>query len=371
VASVTAEDIQAPRLTSLSPGAGCACKLPLAKLEELFAGLQGTPAMGPAAGDLLIGAAEGDDAAVFRLDDERALVLTTDFFTPIVDDPADWGRIAAANALSDVYAMGGRPLFAVNLAAWPGDGLDLAILGQVLRGGAEVAAEAGCAIAGGHTIDDPVPKYGLAVTGLADPSRLMTIDRAAPGDQLILTKALGTGVVATALKHGQAPENVITTAVASMILLNAGASQAALSAGVRAATDVTGFGLLGHLHRMLTASKTAARLFAASVPLLPGAAELAAAGFISGGTRSNTERMRGFAAIDPAVPPELAVLLHDAQTSGGLLLAASPQAAAALLTELHTQGLPAALIGEVIPGPGGHVDVKPGSFGSTVLPRIR
>ena len=350
---------QTPRLTSLSPGAGCACKLPLAKLEALFAGLQGTPAMGPAAGDLLIGAAEGDDAAVFRLDDERALVLTTDFFTPIVDDPADWGRIAAANALSDVYAMGGRPLFAVNLAAWPGDGLDLAILGQVLRGGAEVAAEAGCAIAGGHTIDDPVPKYGLAVTGLADPSRLMTIDRAAPGDQLILTKALGTGVVATALKHGRAPEDVIETAVASMILLNAGASQAALSAGVRAATDVTGFGLLGHLHRMLTASQTAARLYAASVPLLPGAAELASAGFISSGTRANTERMRGSAAIDPAVPPELAVLLHDAQTSGGLLLAASPQAAPALLGELRMQGLPAALIGDIVAGESGHVDVYP------------
>jgi len=205
VSTVTAETTNAPRLTSLSPGAGCACKLPLAKLEQLFAGLQGAPAMGPAAGDLLVGAAEGDDAAVLRLDDERALVLTTDFFTPIVDDPADWGRIAAANALSDVYAMGGRPLFAVNLAAWPGEGLDLAILGQVLRGGAEVAAQAGCFVAGGHTIDDPVPKYGLAVTGLADPARLMTIDRAAPGDQLILTKALGTGVVATALKHGRRP----------------------------------------------------------------------------------------------------------------------------------------------------------------------
>src|SRR5271156_4879738 len=189
VASVMADQTKAPRLTSLSPGAGCACKLPLAKLEALFA------TMGdgvPAAGDLLIGAAEGDDAAVLRLDDERALVLTTDFFTPIVDDPGDWGRIAAANALSDVYAMGGRPLFAVNLAAWPGDGLDLAILARVMRGGAQVAAEAGCFIAGGHTIDDPVPKYGLAVVGLADPGRLITIDRAAPGDKLILSKAIGT-----------------------------------------------------------------------------------------------------------------------------------------------------------------------------------
>ena len=258
--------------------------------------------MGPASGDLLIGAAEGDDAAVLRLDDERALVLTTDFFTPIVDDPGDWGRIAAANALSDVYAMGGRPLFAVNLAAWPGDGLDIAILGQVLRGGAQVAAQAGCFVAGGHTIDDPVPKYGLAVVGLADPDRLMTIDRAAPGDQLILTKAIGTGVVATALKRGAAPAEAVEAAVASMTLLNAGASQAALAAGVRAATDVTGFGLLGHLHRMLAASGVAARLWAASVPLLPGAAELAAAGFVSGGTRANTERMRGFAVLDAAIP---------------------------------------------------------------------
>ena len=368
MAKVTADQTQVPRLTSLSPGAGCACKLPLAKLEALFATMGG--AASPAAGDLLIGAAEGDDAAVLRLDDERALVLTTDFFTPIVDDPADWGRIAAANALSDVYAMGGRPLLAVNLAAWPGDGLDLAILGQVLRGGAEVAAQAGCFVAGGHTIDDPVPKYGLAVTGLAHPDALMTIDRAAPGHQLILTKAIGTGVVATALKHGKAPAGVIAAAVASMTLLNAGASQAALAAGVRAATDVTGFGLLGHLHRMLAASGAAARLGAASVPLLPGAAELAAAGFVSGGTRANTERMRGCAVLDAAVPAELSVLLHDAQTSGGLLLAVAPSAAPALLGELRAQGLPAALIGEVIEGESGRVDVQPGPFGTTVLSRI-
>ncbi len=355
---------QTPRLTSLSPGAGCACKLPLAKLEALFATMagpdeMGRASMGPASGDLLIGALEGDDAAVLRLDDARALVLTTDFFTPIVDDPADWGRIAAANALSDVYAMGGRPLFAVNIAAWPGDGLDIAILGQVLRGGAQVAAEAGCFIAGGHTIDDPVPKYGLAVVGLADPGALMTIDRAAPGDQLILTKAVGTGVVATALKHGAASEAAVEAAVASMTVLNAGASRAALAAGVRAATDVTGFGLLGHLHRMLAASGAAARLWAAAVPLLPGAAELAAAGFVSGGTKANTERMRGVAVLDDAIPAELAVLLHDAQTSGGLLLAAPRQAAPALVSELRADGLPAALIGEVVPGESGHVHVHP------------
>ncbi len=350
---------QAPRLTSLSPGAGCACKLPLAKLEALFASMG---PVGPASGDLLIGAAEGDDAAVLRLDDERALVLTTDFFTPIVDDPQDWGRIAAANALSDVYAMGGRPLFAVNLAAWPGDGLDIALLGQVLRGGAQVAAEAGCFVAGGHTIDDPVPKYGLAVVGLADPAALLTIDRAAPGDQLILTKAIGTGVIATALKRGTPDPAAVAAAVASMTLLNAAASQAALAAGVRAATDVTGFGLLGHLHRMLAASGVAARIDAAAVPLLPDAAELAAAGFVSGGTRANMARITPNTTLDPATPEALATLLFDAQTSGGLLLAAPPAAATALLGDLRSRGLPATLIGDVTAGEPGHIDVHHGPF---------
>jgi selenide,water dikinase len=343
-----------PRLTSLSPGAGCACKLPLAKLEAMFASM---PPAASAHGDLLIGAAEADDAAVLRLDDERALVLTTDFFTPIVDDPWDWGRIAAANALSDVYAMGGRPLFAVNLAAWPGDGLDIALLGQVLQGGAQVAAEAGCVIAGGHTIDDPVPKYGLAVVGLADPGALMTIDRAAPGDQLIVTKPVGTGVIATAVKRGAPPPEVVEAAVASMTALNAEASQAALAAAVKAATDVTGFGLLGHLHRMLAASGAAATVTAAAVPLLPGAWELAAAGFVSGGTRANTARISPFVNLDPAIPDDLAVLLYDAQTSGGLLLATPAAAAGALLADLEARGLPAALIGEVVTGEPGHIDV--------------
>jgi selenide, water dikinase len=343
-----------PRLTSLSPGAGCACKLPLAKLEALFETMDD---IAPASGDLLIGAAEGDDAAVLRLDDERALVLTTDFFTPIVDDPGDWGRIAAANALSDVYAMGGRPLFAVNLAAWPGDGLDVALLGQVLRGGAQVAAQAGCFVAGGHTIDDPVPKYGLAVVGLADPDALMTIDRAAPGDQLILTKPIGTGVIATALKRGAPDPAVVQAAVTSMTLLNAAASRAALRAGVRAATDVTGFGLLGHLHRMLAASRAAARIDAAAVPLLPGALELAAAGFVSGGTRANTARIGPVTRLDTAIPAELAVLLYDAQTSGGLLLAAPAPAAPALLGDLRALGADAALIGQVTRGEPGQIDV--------------
>jgi len=352
VAEVMAD--QTPRLTSLSPGAGCACKLPLAKLEQMFAAMD---PVGPASGDLLIGALEADDAAVLRLDEHRALVLTTDFFTPIVDDPEDWGRIAAANALSDVYAMGGRPLFAVNLAAWPADGLDIAVLGRVLSGGAQAAAAAGCFIAGGHTIDDPVPKYGLAVVGLADPDLLLRLDRAVPGNQLILTKAIGTGVIATAIKRGAPHAAVVRAAVDSMTLLNAGAAEAALAAGVRAATDVTGFGLLGHLHRMLAASGAAARIGATAVPLLPAAAGLAAAGYISGGTRANIERMRPVTRLDAAIPGELTVLLHDAQTSGGLLLAAPARTTAALLGDLRSRGLPAALIGEVVAGQTGHIAV--------------
>jgi len=307
--------------------------------------------------DLLVGAAEGDDAAVLRLDDERALVVTTDFFTPIVDDPGDWGRIAAANALSDVYAMGGRPLIALNLTAWPGDTLPLAILADVLRGGASVAATAGCLVVGGHTIDDPEPKYGMAVVGLAAPSRLFTIDAARPGDTLVLTKAIGTGVVATAHKRGAAAPDVLAAAVASMTTLNASASEAALAAGVVAATDVTGFSLLGHLHRMLRASGAAAVVSAASVPLLPGALELTAAGYVSGGTRNNMAYLEPWASIAPEVPAEVAVLLRDAQTSGGLLLATpSPDA---LVAELTRRGTLAAVVGQVVPGDLGHIEVRP------------
>ncbi len=306
--------------------------------------------------DLLVGAAEGDDAAVLRLDDERALVLTTDFFTPIVDDPVDWGRIAAANALSDVYAMGGRPVLALNLTAWPGGTLPLSILADVLRGGASVAASAGCLVVGGHTIDDPEPKYGMAVVGFASPSRLFTIDAARPGDTLVLTKAIGTGVVATAHKRGAASPDVLAAAVASMTTLNASACEAALAAGVVAATDVTGFSLLGHLHRMLRASGAAAVVSAADVPLLPGALELTAAGYVSGGTRNNMAYLEPWVSISDGVPSDVAVLLRDAQTSGGLLLAtASPQA---LVTELSRRGTLAAVVGQVVSGDSGHIEVR-------------
>jgi selenide, water dikinase len=313
-------------------------------------------AAGAAAGDLLVGGAEGDDAAVLRLDDQRALVLTTDFFTPIVDDPRDWGRIAAANALSDVYAMGGRPLLALNLTAWPGSTLPLEILADVLRGGASVAAEAGCLVVGGHTIDDPEPKYGMAVTGIADPSRLLTIDNARPGDTLVLTKPVGTGVVATAHKRGAAPDDVLAAAVVSMTTLNAAAAEAALAAGVRAATDVTGFSLLGHLHRMLRASGVSGVVNALAVPLLPGALELTAAGFVSGGTRNNMEYLSPWTSFSPGVSDDVAVLLQDAQTSGGLLLATSSPDA--LLAGLGARGVDGAVVGRVEAGGPGRVDVR-------------
>ena len=315
-------------------------------------------AAGAAGGDLLVGAAEGDDAAVLRLDDERALVLTTDFFTPIVDDARDWGRIAAANALSDVYAMGGRPVVALNLAAWPGSTLPIDLLAEVLRGGASVCASAGCLVVGGHTIDDPEPKYGMAVVGLAAPSRLLTIDAARPGDTLVLTKALGTGVVATAHKRGAASEDVLAAAVSSMTTLNAAASEAALAAGVVAATDVTGFSLLGHLHRMLRASGVRAVVSASAVPLLPGALSLTEAGYISGGTRNNMSYLEPFVSIDPSVPEPVAVLLQDAQTSGGLLLATSSPDL--LRDELARRGVLAAVVGRIEEAAGspGHIEVR-------------
>ncbi|HSO52188.1 MAG TPA: selenide, water dikinase SelD [Actinomycetes bacterium] len=345
-----------PRLTTLSHGAGCACKLPLATLDRLMASVgQG---LGSAAdANLLVGAAEGDDAAVFRLDDQRALVLTTDFFTPIVDDARDWGRIAAANALSDVYAMGGRPLIALNLTAWPAD-LPVELLAEVLRGGAEVAAQAGCPVVGGHSIDDPEPKYGLAVVGLADPERLLTIARARPGDRLVLTKPLGTGVVATAIKRGDPDPAAVAAAVAAMTTLNRDAAEAALAAGVEAATDVTGFGLLGHLHRMLRASGVAAQVDAARVPFLPGAAELAGAGFVSGGTRNNQAYLRDHVELEDGLPPVVATLLHDAQTSGGLLLPVDPERLGGLVGDLRDRGIEPAVIGRVVDGPPGRIGVR-------------
>ena len=281
--------------------------------------------------DLLVGIGGSDDAGVFRLSDDVALVQTADFFTPIVDEAADWGRIATANALSDVYAMGGRPLTALQLVGWPRDALPFDLLGDVLEGAAEVLAEAGVTLVGGHSIDDPEPKFGLAVTGLAHPDEILTNRGAKPGDVLVLTKPLGTGLVATAIKRGVATPDVRDAAVASMVELTERAAAVARSAGATAMTDVTGFGLLGHLHEMLDG--VGAAVDASAVPLLPGAAELASEGVVPGGSKRNlgdARRFTDFGDVDDAT----AVLLADAQTSGGLLIAVPPDGVAGLLDAL-------------------------------------
>jgi selenide, water dikinase len=301
------------RLTQFAHGGGCACKIPPGELEEIVAGLTTIAADG----DVLVGLDNGDDAAVVRLDDDRALVLTTDFFTPVVDDPYDWGRIAAANALSDVYAMGASPVVAVNLLGWPRDVLPFDIAREVLRGGAVVAAEAGCHLLGGHSIDDPEPKYGLAVTGLAHPDRLLRNDAGRPGDPLTLTKPLGVGVLNN--RHKSTGET-FPEAVAVMTRLNRDTARAALEAGLRCATDVTGFGLLGHLHKLARASDLTATIDSAAVPYLDGARESLAAGFVPGGSRRNLEWVAPYADL-AAIGETEQLLLADAQTSGGLLVA--------------------------------------------------
>jgi selenide,water dikinase len=304
------------RLTQYAHGGGCACKIPPGELEAVVAGLIGESApQGP--GELLVGLDDGDDAAVVRIAAGTAIVATADFFTPVVDDAYDWGRIAAVNALSDVYAMGGVPVVAVNLLAWPRDLLPMELAAEVLRGGLAVAREAGCHLAGGHSVDDPEPKYGMAVTGVADPERLMRNDAGTAGTPLTLTKPLGIGVLNS--RHKSTGE-VFAQAVAAMTELNRAASEAALAAGATCATDVTGFGLLGHLHKLARASGVTARVDAAAVPYLDGARDALAAGFVSGGTRRNLDWVRPHADTGGLSEDEL-LLLADAQTSGGLLVA--------------------------------------------------
>jgi selenide,water dikinase len=293
---------------------------------------------------VLVDASTGDDAAVYLISEDRALVATTDFFTPIVDDPYDFGRIAAANALSDIYAMGARPLFALNLVAFPRDLLDSGILSEILRGGSEIALQAGIAIIGGHSIEDKEPKYGLCVIGEVDPSAMRRNSGARSGDLLVLTKPIGTGIVATALKKDEAAPDVIAAAVQSMVTLNRDAAEAMLKSGANAATDVTGFGLIGHLSSMLRASGLAARLRSGLVPLLPGARALAEAGHIAGGTRRNLADAQQITSFSSDVSAVDQLLLCDAQTSGGLLIAIPPERADALIDLLRSAGTPAAAI---------------------------
>jgi selenide,water dikinase len=332
-------------LTSLAHGAGCGCKLPAAALLPIVRGL---PVV--AEPRLLVGSNTADDAAVFKLTDEIALVMTIDFFTPIVDDPYDFGRIAAANALSDVYAMGGLPLAAMNVVAFPLERLGGGVLREIMRGGADVASAAGISIVGGHSIDDPEPKYGLAVTGTVHPAEVISNAGAQPGDALVLTKPLGVGAITTARKRGRRDDDLLARAVDTMTALNDRASAAALRAGAHAMTDVTGFGLLGHLHSLGRASGVAAVIDAAAVPAIDGVLELLGGDdAVSGGSRRNDEYAATFTTFGSDVGEVRRRLLCDATTSGGLLVAVASGAAASL---------PGAIVGEIVAGEPGAIAVR-------------
>jgi selenide,water dikinase len=307
---------------------------------------------------LLVGTETRDDAAVWKLDARRALVATVDFFAPVVDDPRDYGRIAAANSLSDVYAMGGKPLYALNVVGWPrAQGFEQ--LGEVLAGGAEVANEAGCPIVGGHSVDDLEPKYGLAVTGMVDPRRVLTNARAKPGDVILLGKALGTGIAASAIKKGVASQDLIRAATAQMRQLNkaAGEVYARHYKSVHALTDVTGFGLLGHLDSAMRASKTRARVDAGQIRVLPFVRELARQGVVSAGSKANLVFVSERATFPAQMGEADRLLLADAQTNGGMLAAVDAKAAPRILRALAAAGAEARVIGEVTRGKPPGVDV--------------
>lgn len=340
----TIEDEPAVRLTELSHGAGCACKLPAAALHDLLGGMPvpDNPAV-------LVGNNTADDAGVYKVSEDLAIVTTVDFFTPIVDDPYDFGRIAAANALSDVYAMGGTPLTALNLVAYPLQSLGLGILREIMRGGADMAREAGVAVIGGHSIDDAEPKFGMAVTGSVSPDELVRNSTGRPGDELFLTKPVGGGVVTTAAKRGLASADVVAGVIQVMTTLNRDAAKAAVEARVTAMTDVTGFGLLGHLHEMALASGLAAEIHAARVPAIDGALNLLCSDDppIAGGSRRNRAWVEDVVTWAANVPEHLRWLLCDAMTSGGLLTAAPPGS--------HAPGV---RIGRLLPGAPGAIAVK-------------
>ena len=331
-------------LTSLSHGAGCGCKLPAAAIGPLLENLPQTPDP-----NVIVGFGTSDDAGVYRLTDELALIHTVDFFTPIVDDPFDFGRIAATNALSDVYAMGGRPTSALNLVAFSLEQLGEAVLLEILRGAATVCADAEVAIVGGHSIEDQEPKFGLAVTGLVHPDEVITNAGGQPGDALVLSKPLGAGAITTALKRGA--EVSLEEAVAVMTTLNRDGAAAARAAGVHGMTDVTGFGLLGHLHELALASGLAAEVEASAVPAIPPALELLTDPdtAVAGGTRRNRSHAEQFATFDASVPEARRWLVCDAMTSGGLLAAVPPA---------HAESVGAAMIGRLVDGEPGAISVR-------------
>ena len=342
------------RLTQLAKRAGCAAKQPPGFLLPLLQSLP--PITDP---NVLVGSATADDAAIYRLSDDLALVLTTDFFTPVVDDPYDFGAVAAANALSDVYAMGGKPLSALSIVGFPDSTLPPEILVQILRGAAEKAAEAGIAIVGGHTIRSDEPIFGLAVVGTIAPDKVLSNDHAQPGDVLILTKPLGLGIITTAAKNGEDKLGAISQAIALMTTLNRTASEVLTHSECHALTDVTGFGLLGHLRNMTSASKVGAAIYLDQVPVIPAAQEYVRAGIAPGGTHANHRFLADWVSYADDVSKEEQLLLCDAQTSGGLLASLSINSAEATIAELHKAGvLESKVIGEIQSANPGRIHVS-------------
>lgn len=342
---------QAVPLTKMAHGSGCGCKLGPGLLSQALAGM---PAL-PVDPDILVGHDRMDDAAVYRIGDGLAIAGTLDFFTPIVDDPATFGAIAATNAVSDIYAMGGTPLFALAITAYPKDG-DIDVLGAILRGGAEVAAAHGCPVLGGHSVDDAEPKYGLAVVGTVDPDRLMTNAAGNAGDVLVLTKPLGTGIAVAAAK-AEGPGPVHERAVAQMLQSNREAAAAAAEVGIRCATDVTGFGLLGHLREMAAASGTGAVVRIDRVPPIDGVLELIAAGHAPGAVDRNRDHVGQWVDFDQAIVEDARTLMFDPQTSGGLLLACPRERLDDLNAALGNRGIRPHAIGQLIPEPVGRIGV--------------
>jgi len=340
-------DAPAPRLTSFSHGGGCGCKISPGVLSQLLHGA----ARLPVPPQLLVGLDTADDAAVYRIDDEHALVATTDFFMPIVDDPHDFGRIAAANALSDIYAMGASPILALAIVAMPVDRLPLEVIRRILHGGESVCASAGVPVAGGHTIDSVEPIYGLVAIGLASPARIRRNDEARPGDRLVLGKPIGVGIASAALRKERLSPQGYAAMIASTTQLNVSGPALAGVPGVHAMTDVTGFGLLGHLLEMCRGARVRARISSAAVPRLAGTDERLAEGFVTGASARNWTAYGHEVRLPGAAPESLRALLTDPQTSGGLLVACDPSSVDEVLAILHRDGFASACeIGEVRAG---------------------
>lgn len=332
------------KLTSLSSKGGCGCKIGPGDLSEVIRSL---PA-GPADPHLLVGIDTSDDAGVYKLSDELAIVQTVDFFTPIVDDPYAFGQIAAANAISDIYAMGGNPLTALNIVAFPINTLDKQILADILRGAGDKVREAGATLVGGHSIDDKEPKFGLAVTGVIHPERIKTNAGAKPGNKLILTKPIGVGILTTSIKNDRLSESEIACVTQVMSTLNKKAAETMADYAVDACTDVTGFGLLGHTLEMAKGSGVGIRIRQADVPVLPRARELAEAGLVPGGTKKNHEHVSPHVTFPDAMDQTDRWILCDAVTSGGLLIAVAGEQAEALHQALIAAGVEASIVGETV-----------------------